>query len=183
MDHAISLLPKEWHATRREGRRKEVEGPSIAVCSNKGCPIQKRLLPPVPKVFRPRRSKVHHERGSRGDLRKPFRGTIISAQAYSSRILLAHHAEGQASLCQSLRQVSKVQQCHLTTVRGTHPYDNPIAIRSMGVRYHGSFPNSNQVTEVPSSQHRLLHEMGRSRNLSHHHRKEYTELRMEEHSL
>ena len=44
---------------------------------------------------------------------------VISAQADSSRILLAYHVEGCPSLCQNLRQVSQVQQNHQTTNRTT----------------------------------------------------------------
>ena len=44
---------------------------------------------------------------------------VISAQADSSRILLAYHVEGCPSLCQNLRQVSQVQQHHQTPNRTT----------------------------------------------------------------
>ena len=64
--------------------------------------VQKGLLPPVAKVLRSRGSKIRHERGSQGDLRKPFGGTISSAQADSNRILLANHAQGHTSLCQNM---------------------------------------------------------------------------------
>jgi len=40
---------------------------------------------------------------------------VISAQAYASRVLLAHHAEGCQGLCKDLRQMPKVQQyCSIT---------------------------------------------------------------------
>ena len=57
-----------------------------------------------------KRGFSRHERGTRGDLWKPFEVKIISAQASASRVLLAHHAEGCRGLCQDLRQVPKVQQ-------------------------------------------------------------------------
>ena len=131
----------------------KTKGSSISVCSNKGHLIQKGLPPSVPRVFRPRGGRLYHERIPRGDLRKPLRGTIVGIQANSSRILLAHFTEGCANLCQSLRQVSKFWQHHQTTVCGTHPYDNPMAVRLVGIRYYGPLPNGSQATEVPSSWH------------------------------
>ena len=53
----------------------------------------------------------------------------------------------------------------------------------MGIRYHGSLPDSSQVTEVPGSWHRLLHQMGGSWSPSHYHGKEYSEFCLEEHHL
>ena len=53
--------------------------------------------------------RLRNERSPRGYLRKPLGGTIISTQIDLSRILLAYNAEGRTSLCQGLRQVSKVQ--------------------------------------------------------------------------
>ena len=78
---------------------------------------------------------------------------IIGEQANSSRILLAYYAEGHANLCQSLQQVLEIRQRHQTTVQGTHPYDRPVVVRSMGIRYHGPLPNSSQATKVTSSWH------------------------------
>ena len=43
----------------------------------------------------------------------------------------------------------------------------------MGIRYYKPFPNSSQAAEVPSSWHRLLHQMGGSRSLSHYHGKQF----------
>ena len=117
------------------------------ICSNKRHLIKKRFLSPIPKVFGPRGGKLCHERGPRGYLRKPLKGTIVGEQADTSKILQAYYAEGCANLCQSLQQVSEIRQCHQTTLRGTHSYDGPMAIRSMGIRYHGSFPNSSQAVK------------------------------------
>ena len=100
----------------------------------------KELLTPVPKVFGSRGSRLCHERSLRGDLWKPLWGTIVGTQADSSRILLAHYAEGHANSCQSLRQVSEVRQHHQTTARGTHPYDGFVAVHSVGIRYYGPLP-------------------------------------------
>ena len=36
LDHAIDLLLKDWGVTRREGRRKKVEGLGITVRADKG---------------------------------------------------------------------------------------------------------------------------------------------------
>ena len=153
------------------------------ICSNKRHLIKKRFLSPIPKVFGPRGGKLCHERGPRGYLRKPLKGTIVGEQVDPSRILQAYYAEGHANLCQSLQQVSEIRQCHQTTLRGTHPYDGPVAIRLMGIRYHGSYPNSSQAAKVPSSWHRLLPQMRGNRSLSHYQGKEYSEFCLEQHHL
>ena len=77
----------------------------------------------------------------------------------------------------------EVWQPHQTTDGGVHSDDGPMAFRLMGVRYHRPISNSNQIVEVSSSQHRLRHQLGGSRNLGHHHGKERTKFRMEEHYL
>ena len=50
---------------------------------------------------------------------------ITSAQANSGRILLAYHAEGYLSLCQSLQQMSEVQQHHQATNKEFTPMIAP----------------------------------------------------------
>ena len=84
---------------------------------------------------------LRNERSSRGYLWKPLRGMVVSAQDDSSWVLLANYAERCISLCKTLRQVSKVQQFHQTTIQRANTHDGPLAIRLMGTRYHGSFPN------------------------------------------
>ena len=130
--------------------------------SDKGCLVQERLLLPIPKVFKPRGSRLCHERSPRRDLREPLRVTVVGTQTDSSRILLAHNAERCPNLCQSLRQVSKVQQRHQTTVERINPNGNPGDICLVGIRHHGPISNSGTATEVPYSRHRLLHKVGRS---------------------
>ena len=56
----------------------------------------------------------------------------------------------------------------------------PIA---MEIGYHRPIPNSNETTEVPNSQHRLLHQMGKSWSPGHHHREERAKLCLEERRL
>ena len=51
LDHTISLLLEKWHITRWKGGHKKAEGPSSAIHFNKSRLIQKRFLPPIPKVF------------------------------------------------------------------------------------------------------------------------------------
>ena len=87
---------------------------------------------------------------------------VIGAQADSGWILLAHHAEGCPSLFQSLQQMSKVRPRHRTANRRAHSNDGPVAFRSMGIRYHGPIPNSDEITEVFSGRHRLFYQMGGS---------------------
>ena len=48
---------------------------------------------------------------------------------------------------------------------------------------HGPFPNSSQAAKVPSSWHRLLHQMGGSRSLRHYHKEEYSEFCLKEYHL
>ena len=96
------------------------------------------------------------------DLRKPLKVTIVGTQADSSRVLLAHHAKRCSDLCQSLRQMPKIQQYHQIAVRRVDPYDSPMAICSMRVRHYGIVPNGGAIAEVPDSGHRLLHKMGES---------------------
>ena len=79
------------------------------IYADKRCLIQKMILSTVPEVFKPQGSKPRNERSPRGYLRKPLGGAVISAQVDPSRILLAYNDEGRTSLCQGLRQVSKVQ--------------------------------------------------------------------------
>jgi len=87
---------------------------------------------------------------------------ITSTQVDSSRILLAYHAEGCPSLCQSLRQMPKVQQHHQIANGRAQPDDDPMAFYSIGIGNHGPIPNSDETTEVPSGRHRLLYQIGGS---------------------
>ena len=112
LDYAIDILSKNWPATGRERSCEETEVPSIAICANKRCALQKRILATILKVLKPRGSRLRNERSSRGYLWKPLGGTIVSAQVYPSLVLLANYAERHTSLCQDLRQVSEVQQFH-----------------------------------------------------------------------
>ena len=75
---------------------------------------------------------------------------------------MAYYAEGCLGLCQSLRQMSKVQQRHQTADRGAHPNDNLITFCLIGNGHYELIPNSNETAEVPNSRHRLFHQMGRS---------------------
>ena len=109
LDYVIDIIPKDWRITRREWRHQEIESPSITVCADKRCLIQKRILSTVPEVFKPRGSKLRNKRSPRGYLQKPLGGTVISTQVDQSRIPLAYNAEGHTSLCQGLQQMSKVQ--------------------------------------------------------------------------
>ena len=108
LDHAISLLLEKWHVIWQEGSCKKVKGPSSVIRYDKRRLVQERLLPPIPKVFRPWGSRLRHKRSLQRDLRKPLRVTIFSTQTDSSEVLLAHHAKGCPDLCQNLRQVSNV---------------------------------------------------------------------------
>ena len=110
LDYAFDILSKDWIATRRGRSRKEIEVPSIAICANKRCALQKRILATVPKVFELRGSGLCNERSSRGYLWIPLKGTVLSAQDDPSWVLLANYAERRTSLRQDLRQVSEVQQ-------------------------------------------------------------------------
>ena len=56
----------------------------------------------------------------------------------------------------------------------------------LGIKNHYSspaHPQANGQVKVTSSWHQLLHQMGGSRSLSHHHGKEYSEFCLEEHHL
>ena len=48
---------------------------------------------------------------------------------------------------------------------------------------YGSIPNSSAVVEVPYSWHRLFHQIGGSRSLGRHNKKEHKKLHMEKHRL
>ena len=141
LDYTLDILSKDWPTTERERSHEETEVPSIAICANKRRVLQKRILVTVPKVFKPWGSRLRNERSSRGYLWKPLRGTVVSAQADPSGVLLANYAERCTSLLQDLWQVSEVQQIHQTTVRRANTHDGPLAIRSIGTSYHGSLPN------------------------------------------
>ena len=108
LDYAIGILSKNWPATGRERSRKETEVPSIVICANKRCALEKRILVIVFKVFKPRGSRLRNERSSRGYMWKPLGGMVISTQVNLSWVLLANNVEGRISLRQGLRQVSKV---------------------------------------------------------------------------
>ena len=109
LDYTIDILSKDWPATRQERSHEETEVPSISICANKICALQKRILAIVLKVFKPRGSRLHNERSSRGYLWKPLGGTVVSAQVDPNWVLLANYAERRTSLRQDLRQVSEVQ--------------------------------------------------------------------------
>ena len=93
LDYALDILSKDWTATGRERSREETEVPSITICANKRCALQKRILVIVLKVFKPRGSRLRNERSSRGYPWKPLGGTVVSAQVDPSWVLLAHYAE------------------------------------------------------------------------------------------
>ena len=93
LDYAFDILFKDWIATKRGRSRKEIEVPSIAICANKRCSLQKRILTTVPKVFELRGSGLRNEKSSRGYLWKPLRGTVVGAQDDPSWVLLANYAE------------------------------------------------------------------------------------------
>ena len=44
--------------------------------------------------------------------------------------------------------MSKVQQHHQTAIRRVDPDDNPMAICSVGIRHHGTIPDSSATTKV-----------------------------------
>ena len=79
--------------------------------------------------------------------------------------------------------IAKGLASHQTAIGRIDPDDSSMAICSIGIRHHGPIPDSGTTAEVPYSRHRLLHEVGRSRSLGHHHIKERTELRLEEYNL
>ena len=56
LDYAIDILSKNWLATGWERCREEIEVPSIAICANKGCALQKRILATILKVLKPQGS-------------------------------------------------------------------------------------------------------------------------------
>ena len=156
---------------------------SYSIRFNKGCLILKWFLPPIPKVFVSWRSGLRYERSPLRDLQEPLRVVVVSTQIRSNGVLLTHHVEGCSNLCQSLRQVSKVQQCHQTAVRRVDPNDSPMAVRSVGIRHHRAIPDSSMVAEVPHSRHRLLHKMGGSWSLGHHYGEERVKFRLEIHCM
>ena len=141
LDYIIDNLSKNWLATGRERRREETEVPSIAICANNRCALQKRILATVLKVFKSQGSGLRNKRSSQGYLWKPFGGTVVSSQVDPSWVLLANYAERRTSLCQGLRPVLEVQQFHQTTIQRTNTHDGPLAIRLMETRYHGPLPN------------------------------------------
>ena len=87
---------------------------------------------------------------------------IVGTQADSSRVLLAHYAKRHSDLCQSLRQMLKIQQHHPTAVRRIDPYNNPMVVHLVEVKHYETVSNSGVTAEVPDSGHRLLHKMGGS---------------------
>ena len=52
--------------------------------------LYKRGFSSISEILGYRRGRLHHERGTRGNLWKPFEVKVIGAQAYVSKILLAH---------------------------------------------------------------------------------------------
>ena len=102
LDYAIDILPKNWPTTGRERCHEETEVPNIVICANKGCALQKRILATVPKLFKPRGSRLRNEGSSRGYLWKPLRGTVVNAQVDPNWVLLANYAERRTSLRQDL---------------------------------------------------------------------------------
>ena len=82
-----------------------------------------------------------------------------------------------------MRQVSEIRQPHKATNRGAHSNYGPIAIRSVGIGYHGPVPNGGQAVKVLSSQYRLLHQVGRSRSPGHNRKEKCVKFCMEKHHL
>ena len=78
---------------------KEAEGLGNTIHLGKKCLVQKRLLPTIPNMPKPRGSRLCYEGSSWKDLWEPLRVTITSAQTGSGRILLVYHAEGCPSIC------------------------------------------------------------------------------------
>ena len=109
LDYAFDILSKDWTAIGWGRSREEIEVPSIAICANKRCALQKRILTTVPKAFEPRGSGLCNERSSRGYLWKPLRGTVVGGQDDPSWVFLANYAERRIRFRQDLRQVSEVK--------------------------------------------------------------------------
>ena len=94
-----------------------------------------------------------------GDLQEPFQVTVVGVQADLGWILLAHHAKGCLSLCQCLRQMSKIRPHHQIANRRAHPNGGPMAFSLIRVGHHRPIPNSDETTEVPNGGQRLLYQM------------------------
>ena len=76
-----------------------------------------------------------------------------------------------------------VRQPTTLTTGSTGTNDDPLAIRAMGIGYHGPISNWKMPSQILGSCNRLLHQMGGSRATGDHYRKEHSKLRMESSDL
>ena len=92
-------------------------------------------------MFKPWRSELCHERSPWRNLWKPLGVMIIGTQIDSSGILLAYYAEGCLGICQSLWQMSKVQQRHQIRqpAKELTPMTTPWPFAQWGLDIIGSF--------------------------------------------
>ena len=51
LDDPNHLLPQGWETPKQSQRRSKVEGPSVALCANMICFVQKGFLSSVPNVL------------------------------------------------------------------------------------------------------------------------------------
>ena len=79
--------------------------------------------------------------------------------------------------------MSEVQQSNQATIRRAHTYDGSLVVRAMGIRHHGSLPNSLKIAKISSSRYRLLHQVGGSGAPCHYHEEKHPYLRVEKHHL
>ena len=76
-----------------------------------------------------------------------------------------------------------VRQPTTLATGNTNAHDDTLAVRTMGVGYHGSIPNWKASAQVPGGRNRLLHQMGGSRTTGNYYRKEHSKLCMEGRNL
>ena len=80
---------------------------------------------------------------------KPFRGALVGSQTITSRLLLAHHAEGHPVLRKGVRQMPTTQQHHLVAIKAAYPNEHFLTISSMGAQHNGTFPHGNASDQIP----------------------------------
>ena len=103
--------------------------------------IQEGLLPSLSQMTNAGRGRIFPKRNTRRHLRKSLRSTIHVKEDRQSRLLLAIYTNGCQLVCPTLQQVPTIRQPASFTTRRTDANDSALAIRTMGVRHHGTTPN------------------------------------------
>ena len=82
-------------------------------------------------------------------MRKPFRVALAGSQTNTSKVLLAHLAEGHPVLRKGMQQMLMIQQHHSIAIRAAYPNERSLAIRSIRAQHNWILSHGNASDQIP----------------------------------